>query len=342
MSESPEAVSAQGQIRDSSALGTRHAALVLGLDAGGTKTVALLAEAASGAVLGRGVGGPGNIRAVGSERVAEALATAVAGAFASAGVAPRAVAAAVIGAAGAARPDDRAAVEGCLRAAVVAGRYAVTNDAAIALRAAVPSGPAVLLIAGTGSIGYGRAADGREVRAGGWGYLLDDDGSAYAVGLAGLSAVLRAHDGRAQQTALRSALLDAWALATPEEIIGRVYLQPVPRDEIAALAPLVAAAARSGDTVAGGILATAGEALGTLAVATLRKLDAPPGAPIPLVTAGGFLHACADLLLPPLLAAISSEGLAVEHRPATGDAALGAVALARDLLSSPPTASPAQ
>jgi N-acetylglucosamine kinase-like BadF-type ATPase len=308
------------------------ARLILGLDAGGTKTVALLAEAESGAVIGRGVGGPGNIRAVGAERVTESLATAITAAFAAAGREAGAITATAIGAAGAARPDDRAAVEDCLRAVVAAEHYAVTNDAAIALRAAVPSGAAVLLIAGTGSIGYGRTADGREVRAGGWGYLLDDDGSAYAVGLAGLSAVLRAHDGRAPQTALRMTLLDAWELAAPEEIIGRVYRQPTPRDEIAALAPLVAGAARSGDAVAGSILAAAGDALGTLAIATLRKLDAPSNAPIPLVTDGGFLHACADLLLPPLLGAIANQNLAIEHRPATAEAALGALALARCLL----------
>ncbi|MFN8513114.1 MAG: BadF/BadG/BcrA/BcrD ATPase family protein [Chloroflexia bacterium] len=319
--------------RESSLLVTRYSSLVLGLNAGGTRTVALLAEAGSGAVLGRGVGGPGNIRAVGAGRATEAVAAAIAAAFADAGREQGPVAAVAIGAAGAARPDDRAAVEDCLRAVIAAGRYAVTNDAAIALRAAVPSGPAVLLIAGTGSIGYGRAADGREVRAGGWGYLLDDDGSAYAVGLAGLSAVLRAHDGRRPQTALRGVLLAAAGLAAPEEIVGWVYRQPTPRDEIAALAPVVADAARAGDEVAVGIVAAAGEALGTLAVAVLRQLDAAAGAAIPLVTDGGFLHASEDLLLPPLLRAADGQGFAVEHRAATEDAALGAAALARDLLA---------
>lgn len=313
-------------------LPARHPALVLGLNAGGTRTVALLAEAGSGAVLGRGVGGPGNIRAVGAARVTESVAAATAAAFADAGREPGPVAAVAIGAAGAARPDDRAAVEECLRAVIAAERYAVTNDAAIALRAAVPSGPAALLIAGTGSIGYGRAADGREVRAGGWGYLLDDDGSAYAVGLAGLSAILRAHDGRRPQTALRGALLAAAGLAAPEEIIGWVYRQPTPRDEIAALAPVVADAARAGDQVAVGIVAAAGEALGALAVAVLRQLGAVASATIPLVTDGGFLHVSEDVLLPPLLRAVSGQGFAVGHRAATEDAALGAVAMARDLL----------
>jgi len=311
---------------------TTEVRLLVGIDAGGTKTVALLARADDQAVLGQGVGGPGNIRAVGAERVTAALTTAIAAAFAAAGLPQTAVAAAAIGAAGAARADDRAAVEACLRAAIAAERYAVTNDAAIALRAAVPSGPAVLLIAGTGSIGYGRTADGQEVRAGGWGYLLDDAGSAYAVGLAGLGAVLRAHDGRDPQTTLSATLLAAWGLAEPEGIIGCVYQLPPPRDEIAALATLVVAAARAGDPVAAAIVANAGDALGALAVATIGKFAPASGATIPLVTSGGLLHACADLLLPPLLGTIARHGYTVAHHPATQEAALGALAFARELL----------
>jgi N-acetylglucosamine kinase-like BadF-type ATPase len=133
-------------------------------------------------------------------------------------------------------------------------------------------------------------------------------------------------------TALEMTLLDAWGLTAPDEIIGRVYHQPTPRDEIAALAPLVADAARSGDAVAGSLLVAAGEALGALAIATLRKLDAPPDTTIPLVTDGGFLHACADLLLQPLLHATASHNFDIDHRPATAEAALGALALARDFL----------
>ncbi len=311
---------------------TTEVRLIVGIDAGGTKTVALLARADEGTILGQGIGGPGNIRAVGAERVTAALTMAIASAFAAAGLPQTAVAAAAIGAAGAARPDDRAAVETCLRAALVADHYAVTNDAAIALRAAVPSGPAVLLIAGTGSIGYGRTADGREVRTGGWGYLLDDAGSAYAIGLAGLSAVLRAHDGRDPQTALSASLLAAWELSAPEGIIGRVYQLPPPRDEIAALAPLIVAAARAGDAVAGSIVAHAGGALGALAVATIGKLAPAPGATVPLVTTGGLLHACGDLLLPPLLEAVTRQGYTVAHHPATQEAALGALAFACELL----------
>jgi N-acetylglucosamine kinase-like BadF-type ATPase len=323
-----------------SPLTPRPSPLVVGLDGGGTKTVGLLARVdgpdGEVVVLGRGVGGPGNMHAVGTERAGESLAAAIAGAFAAAGMAPQPVAAAALGCAGADRDADRAVMTELLRAAVVAKRYAVVNDGAIALRAAVPSGPGVLVIAGTGTIGYGRDAAGREHRAGGWGYLLDDLGSAYVAGLAGLSAVLRAHDGRDPPTALTAPLLGAWSLAAPEDLIGRVYRLPPPREEIAAPAPLVAEAARAGDPAATRIMASAGASLGELAVAVLRKLEAPGGptaAPLPVVTDGGFVRAAADLLLLPFLSFIEQAGYIVAHRMAEGEAAHGALALARDALA---------
>ncbi|HEU5329929.1 MAG TPA: BadF/BadG/BcrA/BcrD ATPase family protein [Thermomicrobiales bacterium] len=311
----------------------RHSPFVIGLDAGGTKTACVLARADDGAVLGHGVGGPGNIHAAGAARVAASLADAVGAAFQDVGLAPESVAAVALGAAGAARPDDRAVVERLLRAAVPAARYMVTNDGAIALRAAIPAGPGVLIVAGTGSIGYGRTVSGDEVRTGGWGYLLGDEGSAFAVGLAGLAAVLRAHDGRAAPTTLGAALLDAWALATPEGLIARVYRQPPPREEIAALAPLIAVAARAGDVAAAGIMDNAGGALGDLAATTARKLGVPPATPAPVVTAGGFWHAAADLLLPPFLARVQAAGIAIAHRETTVEPVYGALALARALLN---------
>jgi N-acetylglucosamine kinase-like BadF-type ATPase len=304
-------------------------ALVLGLDAGGTRTVCLLARADDGAILGRGVGGPGNVRAAGVARVTASFKEAITAAFAAANLPQESVAAVAVGAAGAARPDDHALVEGALRGIIDADHYVVTNDAAIALRAALPDGPGVLLIAGTGSIGYGRTVDGEEVRSGGWGYLLDDVGSAYAVGLAGLTAVLRAHDGRGAATMLATTILLAWDLPNPEAIIGQVYQQPVPRERIAALAPLVADAAWAGDVLAMGIITAAGSALGELAVAILRKLGTAPDIVVPLVTDGGFLRATGPLLVPPLLDTITAHGFAVAQRHATVEAAQGAVALAR-------------
>ena len=308
--------------------------LIIGIDAGGTKTICLLARADNGKVIGRGVGGPGNIRAVGEERVAQSLMTAIDAAFAAAKQTREEslLVSAVVGAAGAARADDRALVETILRRVIAAEHYAVTNDAAIALRAELPTGPGVLLISGTGSIGYGRSVNGNEVRAGGWGYLLDDAGSAYAVGLAGLSALLRAHDGRDQPTTLRQPLLAAWNLTAPEEIISRIYQQPPPREAVAALGPLVLAEARTGDTVAQRIVTAAGTALGELSAATIRQIGTAPETVVHLVTDGGFLRVGADLLLPPLLATVQAHGRAVAQRTATIEAAHGALWMAREML----------
>lgn len=307
--------------------------LIIGIDAGGTKTICLLARADNGEVIGRGVGGPGNIRAVGEERVEQSLITAIDAACTAAGQTREEcpLVATVIGAAGAARADDQVLVEAILRRVIAAKHYGVTNDAAIALRAALPTGTGVLLISGTGSIGYGRSVSGAEVRAGGWGYLLDDAGSAYAVGLAGLAAVLRAHDGRDPATALRQLLLTAWELTAPEGIISRIYQQPPPREAVAALGPLVLTAAQTGDEVAQQIVTTAGIALGDLTAATIRQLGTAPEAMVPLVTDGGFLRVGAALLLPPLLATLEAHGLSVSQRTAMTEAAHGALWMAREI-----------
>lgn len=308
--------------------------LVVGLDGGGTKTVCLLARAQGGAVLGRGVGGPGNIHAVGTARVADSFAAAVRAAFADAGLplpAGDAIAVAALGCAGVDRDADRATVTGLLREAVRARRYVVVNDGAIALRAAIPNGAGALVIAGTGTIAYGRDAHGREQRAGGWGYLADDVGSAYKVGLDGLTALLRAYDGRGERTVLSETLLRAVKVDTPPNLMGWIYRLPPPREEIAALGPLVAAAARQGDAVAARLMAEAGTALGELAATVIGKLDLPPdGPPVPVVTDGGFLRTQGDLLLPHLLAYVEARGLTIAHRHAEAEPAHGALVLARE------------
>src|SRR5207244_11602264 len=99
------------------------------------------------------------------------------------------VAAACLGLAGAARPEDQKVIQDWARAVSLAQAVEVTTDAAILLAAGTPEGWGLALVAGTGSIAYGRTADGRTARAGGWGYLMGDEGSAYAMVLAGLQAV---------------------------------------------------------------------------------------------------------------------------------------------------------
>ena len=89
--------------------------------------------------------------------------------------------------------------------------------------AGAPSGPALALICGTGSIVYGRTVTGELLRAGGWGYLFGDEGSGYAIGIAALRAVMRAYDGRGRETLLSELVLGRYGLHTPPELIQAIY-----------------------------------------------------------------------------------------------------------------------
>mgnify|MGYP000917694289 CR=1 FL=1 len=106
------------------------------------------------------------------------------------------------------------------------------------------------MIAGTGSAGYGRAADGRTAKAGGWGALIDDAGGGYWLARRALSIVARASDGRCPPTKLTDAALTFFGIQKTTEILGKLYPTPPPRDQLARLAPRVFAAAKAGDELA--------------------------------------------------------------------------------------------
>ena len=259
---------------------------LLSIDAGGTKTVALLAGQA-GDVLGRGTAGAANLHAGGHAAAEAALAEAADAACAAAGVTPAAIGGLCIGLAGVDRPHERAHFQAWAAARFPGAVVAIANDAELVLAAGTPAGWGVALICGTGSIVYGRSADGHLARAGGWGHLLGDEGSGYAIGLAGLRAILRAYDGRTPPTALTAPVLGHWQLASPTDLLHRVYQAHASKAEIAALAPLVLAAAADGDAAARHILEEAAEEL-ALAVAAVAQRLAVTGA-LPCAVAGGVM-----------------------------------------------------
>src|SRR5580700_10088086 len=137
--------------------------------------------------------GPSNITRVGPTRARQALHVAIRQACAHAKIAPQQVQRACIGVAGAGR-EEIAGVVRKIVAEMIAGEIDVVGDMQIALAAAFGAGPGVIVIAGTGSIAYGRDAQGRIARAGGWGFAVSDEGSAHWIGLAAVRAVLRAAD----------------------------------------------------------------------------------------------------------------------------------------------------
>src|SRR5260221_4321390 len=182
--------------------------LILGIDGGGSHTVALLAEKADGGrILGRGTAGPSNMQAVGEERALRALDEAVGQAFDAAQRTRGTVAAAALGLAGVDHPEAAAVVQAWTATARLAEAVSVANDATLLLEAGTPDGWGLAVIAGTGSIAFGRSPEGKLDRSGGWGYLLGDEGSAYALALAGTRAVARSSDGSIPSTQLTEQLL---------------------------------------------------------------------------------------------------------------------------------------
>lgn len=298
----------------------------LGIDGGGTQTRCLVADQ-DGNILGQGLAGPSNCLAVGTGAAAAAVMAAAERALEEAGRSMGDVAAVCIGLAGAGRPKEQAEVAAAL-SFPPAARVQVVSDARIALAGALGGQPGVIVIAGTGSIAFGLSSRGETLRAGGWGWLLGDEGSGLDLGRSALKAALAAHDGTGPETVLRERVCAAWGLTSPDEAVPRIYADvAAARGLMASLAPLVSEAADEGDAVALEILSAAGRSLARLAAAVLRRLDVP-GAPVAAV--GGVLTNCRPLS-EAFAAAVPQEAPGSRVIQPLGSPAEGAVLLARQL-----------
>ena len=264
--------------------------LVIGVDGGGTKTVAWLAHAAdAGRVLGRGSAGPGNPRAAGFEVAQANIDAAISAAFADAKLPRRTVIAACFGLAGAGRPEEQERIAAWGRRQLIADRIRVCGDAEPILACASPDNVGIVLIAGTGSLAWGRNAAGETARCGGWGYLLGDEGSGYAIALAGLRAAARATDGRGPPTDLLSAFLQTLHVNAPEQLIAKVYSVEMTREQLAGLADVVFDC-RSTDEEAERIIAIAANELAALAATVAGRLRLPPREYLLVLCGGVFRH----------------------------------------------------
>ena len=159
---------------------------MLGIDGGGSKTAAWLAFGPT-QIVGRGRTGPGNPRAVGFDQALMNIDAAVEAAFQEAALARVPAESACLAVAGTGREADRARVLDWARQRSLAKRVEVVHDAEPLLAAGTPEGWGIALISGTGSLAYGRSASGATARTGGWGYLIGDEGSGYALAIAGLA-----------------------------------------------------------------------------------------------------------------------------------------------------------
>ena len=243
---------------------------VLGIDAGGTKTVCLLADQ-RGTILAEGRGPGANLHAAGELAVEKVLHEVMEDALGDRDITPAAI---CLGIAGVDREDDARTVRAIMRRIGHKSRVLVVNDALVALVAGAQDAPGIVIIAGTGSITYGRNANGEAARAGGWGHMIGDEGSGYWIGREAVAAVMRAADGRGPATRLSNDILAHFSVNDVSRLPRIVYDPEIPRMSVAALGPIVEGAASERDAVAMRILERAVDelVLGALSVATRLKM----------------------------------------------------------------------
>lgn len=244
--------------------------LFLGVDGGQSGTTALIGDE-TGRILGEGEAGPCNHAGAleGRGKLERAVAGSVSAACARAGLDASTVefAAACFGMSGG--PDDKQEIlAGILRTE----RLLVTTDAVTALAGATATGQGIIVIAGTGSIAFGRSAEGRTARAGGWGYIFGDEGGAFDIARQALRAALRMEEGWGPPTSLRETLLASTESRDANHALHRFYTDEWPRSRVATLAASVDEAAMNGDGVALEILNGAAMQLAMLAAAVRTQL----------------------------------------------------------------------
>jgi len=250
--------------------------LFLGVDGGQSGTAAAIGDE-TGRVLGVGEGGPCNHAAAaeGRAKLERAVTESLRAACAEARLDWNSIEfeAACFGMSGG--PEDKEAI---LKRLLRAQRLIVTTDAEVALAGATSEGRGIIVIAGTGSIAFGKNAAGRKARAGGWGYIFGDEGGAFDIVRQSLRAALRMEEGWGPPTGLRQALLEATAAQSSNETLHWFYGSEWSRQRVAALAPLIDRCAREGDQAALAILNRAAQELAALAGAVRAQLWRPADA----------------------------------------------------------------
>lgn len=220
----------------------------LGIDGGQSSTTAFIANE-TGCIIGHGSGGPCNHvgASEGRAKFTHAVGGSIEQACDQAGLDVNKIvfASACLGFSGGAEDKDAYS-----RKLIRSSKYKITHDAEIALSGATAGEPGIIIIAGTGSIAFGRNGTGKIARAGGWGYIFGDEGGAFDLTRLALRAALQHEEGWGHPTDLRALLLEATGARDANDLLHRFYTAEYPRTKVAALAPIVTQAAEQGDTIA--------------------------------------------------------------------------------------------
>jgi len=254
-------------------------AIFLGIDGGGTKTSCVIGDENS--VLGTGTSGGSNVVRVGETKARESLGIAIRAACAEAKIIPAQIKKTCVGIAGGARPEISNLVRRLLLE-LVGGLIEIVGDMVITMEAAFGSGPGVIVIAGTGSIAYGRNAKGETARAGGWGFAISDEGSGHWIGRSAVTAAMRAYDEGNHAGLLLEHIMKFWRMTARDQLVVAANGSL----DFASLLPVVLSTADAGDETARAVLTQAGAELATLATIVIARLFANTGA-VPVSVSGG-------------------------------------------------------
>jgi N-acetylglucosamine kinase-like BadF-type ATPase len=275
----------------------------LGVDGGGTKTDFLLIDE-SGRVLASHRAGSAYYLETGVDALKAMLVAGIQATLQQAAVPAAQVAFAFIGLP--AHGEDSALLprlDGIAADALPPGRHRCGNDMVCGWAGALAGLDGINLVAGTGSMAYGEFA-GRQARAGGWGELFSDEGSAYWVAREGLNLFSRMSDGRAQRGPLYDMIRERFQLGDDLDLCAAIYgPPPLARSELAGLARIVALAARSGDAQAQRVFESAARELAALVDAVRDTLSPPPQTSMPVSYSGGMFQ-FGELMLGPLRTAL--------------------------------------
>jgi N-acetylglucosamine kinase-like BadF-type ATPase len=278
----------------------------LGVDGGGSKTSFLLIDEA-GKVLSAHTEGPAYHLEIGIEALEAMLARGIGRTLQQAGVARSGPTFSFLGlpAYGEDRPLQ-SRLDAAPAAALPAGRYRCGNDMVCGWAGALAGADGINIVAGTGSIAYGEYA-GRSARAGGWGELFSDEGSAYWLAREGLRLFSRMSDGRTPPAALHSILRRHFALEEDLDLCAAIYGKSISqRSQLAQLSRLVAEAAVAGDAAARSLFTQAATELADIVDAVRDRLQVPATFELPLSYSGGLFQ-LRELLLAPFETALAGR-----------------------------------
>lgn len=308
--------------------------LLLGVDGGGSKTAALVASLDSSGhlqTLGRGLGGPSNLRLAGRETSLANLDQSINQALADAGCEASPLDVAVLALAGSSQPDVQHEVEEWAAARHLARRVSVTHDSAPVLAAGTPEGWGIALIVGTGSVASGQDKAGNRAMRGGWGHWFGDRGSGYDLGRRAFTAASDAQDELGPQTLILDLLLKQFEINDLRQVVKELSAAPDLRRRIAAVAPIVMEAAKQGDAVALRILSQGARKLARLVTSVALRLEFEDG--FPLALAGGVIQASEEYRNA-IRARVSAAHPAPGEITIVQEPVLGCLAIGRDLLMS--------